>query len=494
MEFVNSKVFENLEYDNYPFPHSIIDNFLKDEILEELLTNVNNLKDEDADSKYIFKKDLNQYSKYCFSKHNCDFINKLFIELNSDEFISHIEKLTGIKKLIRNDITLLGAGINRIKNGGYLKCHTDFNSYYKDNIKLDRRINLIIYLNPNWKNEYNGDLKLFDIKKKTYTKTISPIMNRCVIFNTSNKSVHGHPVPLNVPDNISRQSISVYYYTENENGELDFEGDYEHDTIWHEYASLSSISLNKKIAILLTGEATLSPFLNNPKNQSEEILKSYNYFFSKNKYKTICDIFIATDELNIDKTVGYFGEDKLKNIYLSKTKKYYKSITEPVEELSYFIKNIHNLKKSSNLSIQIRDAKKNFYMYNAYNLLKNFKNPNEYDYIMVVDINVKLLCSLDRLVNEFEKDDKIMLLGSWTVAAVGKPEIMDKYLTLLNKNDQKNESDFVFNLNIISYDDYCKLKTINSQEFVLFNTLFNYCKNKMLTIDDAIKYYSICYL
>lgn len=55
-------------------------------------------------------------------------------------------------------------------------------------------------------------------------------MNRCVIFNTSNKSVHGHPEKLNAP--IDRQSIAVYYYTKS-NGDLDFEGNTPHSTIWY---------------------------------------------------------------------------------------------------------------------------------------------------------------------------------------------------------------------------------------------------------------------
>jgi Rps23 Pro-64 3,4-dihydroxylase Tpa1-like proline 4-hydroxylase len=65
-------------------------------------------------------------------------------------------------------------------------------------------------------------------------KRIHPIFNRCVIFNTTKKSVHGHPEALCVPDDdLHRRSIAVYYYTKNYNKELDFEGDPAHSTIWH---------------------------------------------------------------------------------------------------------------------------------------------------------------------------------------------------------------------------------------------------------------------
>ena len=104
---------------------------------------------------------------------------------------------------------------------------------YNDYGKLDRRINLLIYMNPEWKEEYKGALCLCDKNKNTCVKKILPTLNRCVIFNTSNKSIHGHPEKLNTPDNMSRQSITVYYYTKNKNIKVDFEGDEEHSTIWY---------------------------------------------------------------------------------------------------------------------------------------------------------------------------------------------------------------------------------------------------------------------
>lgn len=231
MEFVNIK---NNIYESYPFPHVIIDDFLKKDKLDELLLHINNLKDEDAESKFINPANPFEFNKYAFNTNYGDYITKLFIELNSIEFIKYLENLTGIKGLIANDITLRGAGIHRIKKGGYLHLHTDFNSYYNNrNEKLDRRINLLIYMNPEWKEEYNGHLYLCDKEKQLAIKKIAPILNRCVIFNTSNKSIHGHPEILNTPNNICRQSIAIYYYTKNINGEKDFEGDNEHSTIWY---------------------------------------------------------------------------------------------------------------------------------------------------------------------------------------------------------------------------------------------------------------------
>ena len=234
MEFVDEDKLKIFNYENYPFPHTIIDNFLKDGIIDNVLSNTNNLKDDVADSKFISKSSPFEYNKYAFTKPNSDCLRKLFVELNSPEFINYLENMTGITDIIANDTTLLGGGIHRIKNGGFLKLHTDFNSYHHKHYgKLDRRINLLIYMNPHWKEEYNGALLLCDKQNGTCAKKILPILNRCVIFNTSNKSIHGHPEILNVPENICRQSIAVYYYTKNNNDQLDFEGDPEHSTIWY---------------------------------------------------------------------------------------------------------------------------------------------------------------------------------------------------------------------------------------------------------------------
>lgn len=228
MEFVDETKLKKVNYENYPYPHTIIDNFLKTDVLNEVLSNINNLKDEDAVEKCTF------FKKYSFTENLSDYLKRLFAELNSPEFIKYLENITGIKDIIVNE-NLYGAGVHRVRKDGHLPLHTDFNSYYNDSGKLDRRISLLIYMNPDWKEEYNGSLILYDKPNRKCAKKIMPILNRCVIFNTSNKSVHGYPEILNVPENICRHSIAIYYYTKNSNKhlDLDFEGDPEHNTIWY---------------------------------------------------------------------------------------------------------------------------------------------------------------------------------------------------------------------------------------------------------------------
>tara|TARA_B100000424_G_C22928450_1_gene493894 strand:- start:897 stop:1616 length:720 start_codon:yes stop_codon:yes gene_type:complete len=227
----------NFNYLNNPYPHCVIDNFFDTEIANKLHEDINTLKLEEATVKHTNKKNLYEYNKFGFSN-----IEKLplslknvFVYLNSKEFLEKLEKLTGITGLIYGDSKLRGAGVHIIKNKGFLGMHTDFNTYHHPTHgMLDRRINLLIYMNKDWKRQYNGDLLMYHPDNISEVKRNQPIFNRCVIFNTTNKSVHGHPEPLCVDkEDLYRKSIAVYYYTKNENGNVDFEGDAVHSTLWH---------------------------------------------------------------------------------------------------------------------------------------------------------------------------------------------------------------------------------------------------------------------
>src|SRR5205823_3364605 len=107
------------------------------------------------------------------------------------------------------DQALNGAGYHQIEDGGYLGVHVDFNKLDD----LDRRLNLIVYMNPAWKEEYGGYLELWDMATKARIANIAPILNRCVLFETNEVSYHGHPVPLKT-GGMTRKSLSIYYYSD----------------------------------------------------------------------------------------------------------------------------------------------------------------------------------------------------------------------------------------------------------------------------------------
>ena len=96
-------------------------------------------------------------------------------------------------------------------NGGHLDVHADFNLH--QSLGLERRINALIYLNRDWEEDYGGCLELWDIDMKECRVKVAPLFNRCVIFNTTSTSWHGHPEPSCHPRDTPRRSIAFYYYT-----------------------------------------------------------------------------------------------------------------------------------------------------------------------------------------------------------------------------------------------------------------------------------------
>jgi Rps23 Pro-64 3,4-dihydroxylase Tpa1-like proline 4-hydroxylase len=208
----------------HPFPHVVIDDFLPPEHLEAVVDELEGTGEIDhtqqfdnAEERKLATDDESRLPPA--SRH-------LLTQFNSAVFIEFLESLTGIDGLIP-DPHFTGGGFHEIKRGGFLKVHADFNRHRR--LRLDRRINLLVYLNRDWKEEYGGHLELWSTDMKQAEQRILPVFNRCVIFNTTDVSYHGHPEPLTCPDGVSRRSLALYYYT---NGRPDGEGTDDHGTLF----------------------------------------------------------------------------------------------------------------------------------------------------------------------------------------------------------------------------------------------------------------------
>ncbi|MEO8890557.1 MAG: 2OG-Fe(II) oxygenase [Coleofasciculaceae cyanobacterium] len=211
---LDSEYLKKLALDNHeiyqqakPFPHIVIDDFLPEYILENILTEFPQSGDID------WQKFENKSEKKLANKHERnmgDHTRALLYQLNSSTFIEFLENLTGIKGIIP-DPHFEGGGLHQIEKGGYLKMHVDFNRHTK--LNLDRRLNLLLYLNKDWQEEYGGYLELWDKEITKCEKKILPIFNRLVIFTTTDFTYHGHPEPLTCPEGRTRKSLALYYYT-----------------------------------------------------------------------------------------------------------------------------------------------------------------------------------------------------------------------------------------------------------------------------------------
>ncbi len=191
----------------FPFPHIVIDDFMPVAALEPCIEYFP--KEDDPDSK-SFDREQERFKTGFNPDYLGSEIRSLFQCLNSRAFLTFLENLTGIKGLVP-DPYFLGGGFHKIKTGGHLSVHADFNHHEK--LNLERRINVLIYLNKDWKDEYGGQIELWDRQMKECVVSKVPEFNRCVIFNTSSDSYHGNPQPVNHPDDIPRRSIALYYYT-----------------------------------------------------------------------------------------------------------------------------------------------------------------------------------------------------------------------------------------------------------------------------------------
>jgi len=212
-EFQNLTEFALKEKKNYltakPFPNIALNNFFNNDFLNTILNEFPDLSKLHGSQNYNVKNEIKLSNKN-YDKFPTTI--KSFIDfLNSDTFLSFLQNITSIEEKLISDPQLEGGGLHEIKSGGVLKVHTDFNRH--PTLDLDRRVNVLIYLNKNWKDSYGGRLELWNKNMSMCEKKISPTFNTMVIFSTTDFSNHGHPEPLNCPKDISRKSIALYYFS-----------------------------------------------------------------------------------------------------------------------------------------------------------------------------------------------------------------------------------------------------------------------------------------
>ena len=206
-----------------PFPHIVIDNLFPDELLKTILAA---FPKPDEIEWRKFDNPTEKKLGYWHESTLSPGLQLFLYEMNSAPVLRFLEALTGIEGLIP-DPYYGGAGPHQILPGGFLKVHVDFN--WHPLLKLDRRLNLLVYLNEDWQEEYGGHLELWDREMTRSEQRILPVFNRTVVFSTTDFSFHGHPAPLACPEGRSRKSVSFYYYT---NGRPAEERSAPHDTIF----------------------------------------------------------------------------------------------------------------------------------------------------------------------------------------------------------------------------------------------------------------------
>ncbi len=206
-----------------PFPHIVLDDFFDPNLIDQLLAEFprpDAIRWQQFDNEREIK--LASAAESSFGP-----ATRLFLyHLNSITFLDFLSAVTGIPNLIP-DPGFEGGGLHQIVRGGKLGIHADFNRHGAYN--LDRRLNLLLYLNKDWREEYGGHLQLWNRDMTRCEAKVLPIFNRVMIFGTTDFTYHGHPDPLQCPEGMTRKSLALYYFT---NGRPREEISDDHSTIF----------------------------------------------------------------------------------------------------------------------------------------------------------------------------------------------------------------------------------------------------------------------
>jgi len=206
-----------------PFPHVVLDNFFDPNLVDAVLAEFPKPKAinwQKFDSGSEIK--LASAAEASFGP-----VTRLFLyHLNSVTFLEFLSRVSGIENLI-SDPHFEGGGLHQIVRGGKLGVHADFNKHR--DYGLDRRLNLLLYLNKDWREEYGGHLELWDRDMSRCESKVLPVFNRMMIFGTTDFTYHGHPDPLQCPEGITRKSLALYYFS---NGRPAEEVSGEHSTLF----------------------------------------------------------------------------------------------------------------------------------------------------------------------------------------------------------------------------------------------------------------------
>jgi hypothetical protein len=190
-----------------PFPHVVFDDFFDPELLELVLAEFpkpGEIRWQRFDNAHEIK--LASATEASFGPAT----RLLLYHLNSATFLDFLSGVTGIKNLIP-DPGFAGGGLHQIVPGGKLGIHVDFNKH--EDYGLDRRLNLLLYLNKDWRESYGGHLELWDRDMSECQAKVLPMFNRVMIFGTTDFTYHGHPDPLRCPDHMTRKSLALYYFS-----------------------------------------------------------------------------------------------------------------------------------------------------------------------------------------------------------------------------------------------------------------------------------------
>jgi hypothetical protein len=193
-----------------PYPHLIVDGLWDPAVLDRIVAEYPRRGQRDWNA-YDTAHELKETSRGLFGL--APFTQLFFALVCSPRFLGLLGEITGEHDLVADPLHH-GGGLHESFRGGWLNLHTDWRQHPV--LPLARRLNMIVYLNRDWDPAWGGAIELWQPGAAAAGATVDCLFNRTLIFPTTDDSLHGFPTPLACPPTRSRQSISLFYWTRDE--------------------------------------------------------------------------------------------------------------------------------------------------------------------------------------------------------------------------------------------------------------------------------------
>ena len=191
-----------------PIPWLSFDDFLPADLLKSVQDEIKTIPN------HVFSKFTrnNSFMLECNNFKYAPRTRELALNFNSGEFITWLETITGLKKIIP-DPHFIGAGLTKCYAGLSLQLHTDFN--WNEQLNLNRCLSLILYLSDTWDPAWQGNLEFWNFDRTECLHRVEPLPNRLLLWNYDNKFIHGHPNKLTCPEDACRIGLRLFYFSSN---------------------------------------------------------------------------------------------------------------------------------------------------------------------------------------------------------------------------------------------------------------------------------------
>lgn len=191
-----------------PYPHLVLDNLFDPAVIDRVAADFPGERTPPDWVQYDTANEIKRTSRGLIGVP--PYANAFLWQLCSEPFLALLREVTGIEDLVA-DPMFHGGGLHESFRGNWLNIHADWTQH--PHLPLVRRLNLIVYLTRDWREEWGGALELWSPGATAAGARVPPLFNRAVLFPTTEETLHGFPDPLACPPGVSRRSASVFYWS-----------------------------------------------------------------------------------------------------------------------------------------------------------------------------------------------------------------------------------------------------------------------------------------